>query len=85
MSKYWVISGAAALAYFTVLNAHATPGGIDSSGCHHSSRIGYHCHPERVKSGGNLPGDGTQANRDRRLKRECKGMSNSGACLGYTR
>lgn len=25
----------------------------------------------------------TQAQRDRRLKRECKGRPNAGACLGY--
>ena len=25
------------------------------------------------------------AERDRRLKRECRGMPNAGACLGYTR
>lgn len=27
----------------------------------------------------------TTAERDRRLSRECKGMPNAGACLGYTR
>ncbi len=27
----------------------------------------------------------SQAERDRRLYRECKGLPNAGACLGYTR
>ncbi len=31
------------------------------------------------------PSEETPAQRDKRLKRECKGMHNAGACLGYTR
>ncbi|WP_245616749.1 hypothetical protein [Comamonas granuli] len=31
------------------------------------------------------PSEESPAQRDRRLKRECKGMHNAGACLGYTR
>lgn len=62
--------------------AGATPGAVDANGCHSSKRIGYHCHPERASSGG-LPGGETQAQRDRRLKRECKGSRNAGACLGF--
>ena len=31
------------------------------------------------------PSEETRAERDRRLYRECKGMPNAGACLGYTR
>lgn len=31
------------------------------------------------------PSEETTAERDRRLYRECKGMHNAGACLGYTR
>lgn len=27
----------------------------------------------------------SRAERERRLKRECRGLSNAGACLGYTR
>lgn len=27
----------------------------------------------------------TRSERERRLKRECRGMPNAGACLGYTR
>ena len=70
-------------AYFAGAAANATPGGVDADGCHASAKIGHHCHPQRAKSGGSLPGDGTHAQRDKRLKRECKGRPNSGACLGY--
>ena len=31
------------------------------------------------------PSEETPAQRDKRLKRECNGMHNAGACLGYTR
>lgn len=31
------------------------------------------------------PSEESKAERDRRLYRECKGMPNAGACLGYTR
>ena len=31
------------------------------------------------------PSEETTAERDRRLKRECKGAPNAGACLGYAR
>jgi hypothetical protein len=30
------------------LAAHATSGGVDKNGCHHSKGNGFHCHPERV-------------------------------------
>jgi hypothetical protein len=30
------------------------------------------------------PSEETTAERDRRLYRECRGMPNAGACLGYT-
>lgn len=69
--------------------AHATGGGVDENGCHDSAKKGFHCHPERAKkSGGGWAGttstDRTQAERDKRLKRECKGRPNAGACLGYS-
>lgn len=63
--------------------AGATPGGVDANGCHRSKKEGFHCHPERARGSGGA--DGTQAARDRRLLRECKGRPNSGACLGYAR
>lgn len=60
----------------------ATPGGVDVAGCHQSAKIGYHCHPERATGSGNA--DGSRSDRDKRLKRECRGRPNAGACLGYT-
>lgn len=85
---------ATAISVFVVLASlsaisHATSGGVDKNGCHNSAKAGFHCHPERAKqsadgsSTGVLPGDRTQAERDKRLKRECKGRPNAGACLGY--
>lgn len=70
------------------LAAMATGGGVDENGCHDSKKQGFHCHPERAKSGAawvgtSTSGDRTQAERDKRLKRECKGRPNAGACMGY--
>ena len=70
--------------------ALATSGAVDESGCHDSKKQGFHCHPERAS--GNVAGGGAwspsqdrnQTGRDKRLKRECKGRPNAGACLGYT-
>lgn len=62
--------------------AMATPGAVDANGCHDSAKIGFHCHPQRAQSGG-LPGGETHRQREARLKRECKGRPNAGACLGY--
>lgn len=67
----------------------ATGGAVDQAGCHDSKKQGFHCHPERAQgaAGGgafNSSQDRSQAERDKRLKRECKGRPNAGACLGYT-
>lgn len=62
-------------------SAHATSGGLDGAGCHHGGGV-YHCHPARAKSV-RLPGGETQPQRDKRLRRECKGRPNAGACLGF--
>lgn len=62
----------------------ATPGGVDSKGCHDSKKIGYHCHPQRA-GGGGLPGGESVARREKRLKKECKGRPNAGLCEGFTR
>ncbi len=76
------------LALFTSL-VGATSGGVDENGCHDSKKQGFHCHPERVKKAGSgswagtTSSDRSQAERDKRLKRECKGRPNAGACLGY--
>lgn len=65
------------------VQAQATPGGVDARGCHESKKIGYHCHPSRA---GNAGASGeSPRERDRRLKRECKGAVNAGVCQGYTR
>lgn len=66
--------------------AHATPGGVDANGCHRSATAGHHCHPERATGRGSVQtvgGNETVRERERRLKRECKGRPNAGACLGY--
>lgn len=78
-----VVFGAFLGAMWPVRHAHATPGAVNVEGCHSSRKIGYHCHPERAGRSGSLPGDGTHAQRDKRLARECKGMPNAGACLGF--
>lgn len=63
--------------------AFATPGGVDARGCHTSAKIGHHCHASRA---GNVGASGESSKeRDRRLKRECKGRPNSGVCLGYAK
>ncbi len=62
----------------------ATPGGVNSEGCHNSKTAGYHCHPARAKASRSLPSSQENAKeRSQRLKRECKGSRNAGACLGY--
>jgi hypothetical protein len=67
------------------MTALATPGAVDSKGCHASTKIGFHCHPQRADKVGGLPGGESQAQRDKRLRRECKGMQNAGACTGYAK
>lgn len=75
----WLVVAVGGAAQF----AHAAPGGVDARGCHNSKAAGHHCHPERAKSGATLPGGETVTQREKRLKRECKGKPNAGACLGY--
>ena len=65
--------------------AGATPGGVDSNGCHNSNKVGYHCHPERAKGSGATGAHETVKQREQRMRRECKGRPNAGACLGYAR
>lgn len=62
--------------------ARATPGATDARGCHRSASVGYHCHAQAASVGAG--GESTRE-RDKRLKRECKGRPNAGACLGYAR
>lgn len=60
----------------------ATTGGLNASGCHESRRAGYHCHDGRSSFAGSAE---TTRERSSRLKRECKGGVNAGACAGFTR
>lgn len=80
-----LLMGAAGL--FISTGAHATPGGLDSAGCHRSKAAGYHCHPERGAAKPAKPARAPQAStaEERRLLRECKGRPNAGACAGYAR
>lgn len=71
--------------------AGATAGKVDAEGCHQSAKQGHHCHPERAAGrGGRVSRIGSSSSseeapqaRDKRLLRECKGLPNAGACLGY--
>lgn len=83
MTARWVRGNFAAAALMAWASAaSSTPGGVDVNGCHQSRKIGWHCHHERA-SGGGLPGGETNKQRDARMKRECKGRPNAGACLGF--
>ena len=62
--------------------ASATPGGTDINGCHYSEKIGQHCHPMR-KTNVTAPKGAkseTPAEREKRLKKECKGKPVGGQC-----
>ena len=63
--------------------AGATPGATDASGCHASARNGYHCHAKKPGKATERQADQRRNAEDRRLRRECKGRPNAGACLGY--
>ncbi|QDL38309.1 hypothetical protein [Rhodoferax sediminis] len=62
------------------LGANATEAKVKKSGAQTT-------HASKAKKAGRIrfeKGSGeTRAERDRRLQRECKGMPNAGACLGY--
>ncbi|MDR3452764.1 MAG: hypothetical protein P4L96_08175 [Rhodoferax sp.] len=71
---------AAALFCWSAHAAHATEAKVKKSGAQTT-------HASKAKKAGRIKfekGSGeTRAERDRRLQRECKGMPNAGACLGY--
>lgn len=53
---------------------------LDSNGCYNHAQKGYVC----PSQGTVQPwGHETTKERDKRLKRECKGKPNAGACLGH--
>ena len=62
--------------------ASATPGGVDANGCHKSDKIGLHCHPMRKTTVPAPKGakSETPAEREKRLKKECKGKPVGGQC-----
>ena len=72
------------LAFLAPACASATPGGTDANGCHASTRIGFHCHALKPAGAARAAQSGRTAE-NRRLKRECKGRPNAGACAGYAR
>lgn len=63
--------------------AVASPGATDASGCHTSARHGYHCHAKKPGKATERQAGKRRTAEDRRLRRECKGRPNAGACLGY--
>lgn len=63
--------------------AMATPGGVDSEGCHNPKHGGRHCHA--LKPVQALPAHESAQARNKRMKRECKNQANQGPCLGYGR
>lgn len=62
----------------------ATPGGVDAAGCHGSAKIGWHCHPQRVKAGGFAGGE-SAAQRSKRLDKECANALDGGMCTGHVK
>lgn len=50
------------------------------AGCHYGPRGGLHC-PRYIKG----PSEEGTTQREKRMRRECKGRPNAGACLGYAR
>jgi hypothetical protein len=55
------------------------------SGTYHSTQIDKPRKGVRKVTYQRSTSEETPAQRDQRLRRECKGMNNAGACLGYTR
>ena len=85
MRKLRVLLVGASLLMAQFAPVWATPGALDAAGCHQSKKIGYHCHPERGAAPARAAPVPAVTAEDRRLKRECKGRPNAGACLGYAR
>lgn len=70
---------------FGVVGAWAVPTQADQNGCYVNAKGRRSCHAMRAQFDRKLPGGETQSQRDKRLKRECKGKPNAGACLGYAK
>ena len=80
MQKLRVLLIGASLLMAQFAPVWATPGALDAAWCHHSKKIGYHCHPAGKATRAAVPAVTAE---ERRLVRECKGRPNAGACLGY--
>ena len=72
------------LTCFVLICATALPDPAWASKSAKSQKTSQKSKTVRVKHSQNNSGE-TQSERDRRLYRECKGLPNAGACLGYTR
>ena len=61
--------------------AWATPGGVDSKGCHNSDKIGYHCHPTRVRDV-RLPNERLSPKKEAAisLREQCKRSPDDSVC-----
>lgn len=60
--------------------ALATPGGVDANGCHTPKNGVHHCHALKSEK---LPAHESARARNARMKAQCQGLPNAGACLGY--
>lgn len=82
--KHYLLATCILSAVFTTATTNA---GTTKTHCNSNSK----CNPNAPKKASikttttRSPSEETKAERDRRLYRECKGLPNAGACLGYTR
>lgn len=79
----WAI-GVLVLCLQTAAISHAAPAKKSQDKATPTSATTKKSKSVKVKHQQNNSGEST-AERDRRLYRECKGLPNAGACLGYTR
>lgn len=79
-----IVLSALTLPLHTASLSHAAASKQASNANNASSGTAKKSRSVKVKPQQNHSGE-TTSERDRRLYRECKGMPNAGACLGYTR
>lgn len=80
MGKFIVVLLVSLFAIMPAQAARRVDKGPAPAGCWWGPRGGLHC-AKHVKSSS----EESATQRDKRLKRECRGRPNAGACLGYTR
>lgn len=68
---------------FWCAGAIATPGGLDSNGCHKSKADGYHCHGVKLEKIRPYIAGETQFEHSKRLAAQCLTQKNEGVCFGY--